>query len=174
MAGRFKAASLCRSCEKRASDRHRGARCVGWLRLLGTAVKGCPRSGFVPVAQGYWQKWKWKRSYYSTDEVPREKKKTAPCWTCPLLRPLLPPGWHRPRGRLHLFIVSRCFSQKDTQTLSHETVRPGARSLCPLDPRLQVKTQERETQVRAFRPARQNILTPPLKISDSVQNDITV
>lgn len=46
MAGWFKAGSLCRSCEKSATDRHGGARCVDWLRLLGTAVKGCPRSGF--------------------------------------------------------------------------------------------------------------------------------
>lgn len=132
MAGRFKAASLCRSCEKSAADRRGGARCAVWLRLLGTAVKGCPRSGFsasrvgsqcVPVAQGCWQEW--KRSYDSTDEVPREKKKTAPCWTCPPLRPLLPPGWHGPRGRLHVYTVS----QEDRQTQSHETVRAGARSL---------------------------------------------
>ncbi len=149
MAGRFKAVSLCRSCEKRATDRHGGARCVVcWARRS----KGVPAavsasrvcSQCVPVAQGCWQKWKWKRSYYSTDEVRREKKKTAPCWTCPLLRPLLPSGWHRPRGRLHLFIVSRGFSQEVRQTPSHETDRAGARSLCPLDPRLQVKTNEQE------------------------------
>lgn len=127
MADRFKAVSLCRSCEKKkrrrrkrkkgkgpthGTDRHGGARRAVWLRLLGTAVKGCPRSGFsasrvcsqcVPVAQRRWQQWKWKRSYYSTDEVPREEKKkrrkrrkTAPCRTCPLRAPLLPSGWHRP------------------------------------------------------------------------------
>lgn len=133
MAGRFKAVSLCRSCEKRGcrQTRRRAVRksgCACWARRS----KGVPAavsasrvcSQCVPVAQGCWQKWKWKRSYYSTDEVPREKKETAPCWTCPLLRPLLPSGWHRPRGRLHLLIVS----QEDTQTPSHETVRAGARS----------------------------------------------
>lgn len=96
---------MCRCCEKKGpqtdtqTHRQGGAQCVGRLRLLGTAVKGCPRSGFClsaffsmrPCGAGLLAEMEMEEILlHSVDEVPQEKKeKTAPCWTSPPLRPVL-------------------------------------------------------------------------------------
>lgn len=80
-----------------------------------------------------------KQACYSAHDVPQEEEKeTAPCWTCPLLSPLLP---SRPPSSVY------CRLGPEPRTSKLRATRParaGARLRCPLDPRSQGETHEGE------------------------------
>lgn len=137
MADRFKAVSPCRSCEKRGyrqthTDRRGGARRAVWS--VGHGGQRVSPQRFLPLGfvlnASLWQRGGWKRSDYSTDEVPREKKKTAPCRTCPLRRPPLPSGWHAqaPRPPSSVYCEPELQPRGRDKHRRHENDRPDMRA----------------------------------------------
>lgn len=169
MADRFKAVSPCRSCEKRGyrqthtqtDAEARGAQ----SGLLGTAVKGCPRSGFC--LSGLFSMRPCGREEDGRDPTTAQMRcrgrRRRPRPAGPALCAVLPShrgGTHRPRGRLRLFIVSRSFSQED-RTNTGGTRTTGLTCARELSPSfgLSVETRER-LRCAHVKTSTPNFLTP--------------